>query len=462
MAGKEDREAERRERALELRRRQYAENPEIRKKAKEAQRRWREANPENAKEAQRRWREANPEKVKEQRDGWRANNLERNRELNRQSMARAHARRRAEEKAAAKALTAQKEAQKRYRASHRESEKERTRNWREANPERVKETQRRSYERNKEKIAARSKAKRDAAQSDTPRVRGIDTDLEKARVQRFQENHPTYKRDYMREYRKDPEKYARMLERNRATRRLEKRLAELGLPERIVRRTPVAERRANERAAIAFFASPQSNARWSQRAIYGLELRNVLDNHEPQLIREETAQMAARRRAGLAVLSIQDAVSLRAAAIVQADDPGRWNHLTEEDIATVIEVVRHDRWVSQVEGLQAALTSYVERNTSRLEAEARLENRARVVAGKQPVRLDAVVHKIAFDEVKPTVSITLLSKDDAMRAVNDVRGRPTPEAPAAEHHPEVLRRPTHAVETGPYTAPETPSAGRGM
>lgn len=422
MAGEEDRNAERRRE----RRRRYAEDPEVRERAREAARRWREKDPEAARESHRRWRQANPEKVQEQRERWRATHLERAREMNRQSEARRRARRVEEEKAeraAARALTVQKEAQKRYRATHRESESERKRKWNEANPERVKETQRRSYERNKEKIAARSKAKRDAAKLGAPATRGVDAELVKARAKRFKENHPTYKRDYMREYRKDPEKYARMLERNRATRQLEKRLAELGLPARVVRRVPIAERRENERAAREFFGARQPVARWRQRAVFGLELRQTLDRLEPQLIREEAAQIAARRRAGLAVPSIEDAVHLRAAAIVQADEPMRWHLLTQEDIAAVVDVVEHDRWVAQVDGLKAAVTSYVEKNTSKLEAEAHLENRARVVAGKQPVRLDVVVHKIAFDEVRSTVPVTLLSTEDAMRTVNEVAAR---------------------------------------
>jgi hypothetical protein len=226
-----------------------AESAEERKRRLKAaaNRRYREAHPEEYAEQRRRWREQNKEHRRAYQRQWRARNLERSRELNRESMRRkAVEQRKAQERRDRNAARARE----RYHADV-EASRAKARAYlaarKAADPDGYREAKKRRNqawrERHKDEIDARRREKY-----------RLDPSRKQTQAAQYYERHAEERRDYRRRYYQEHREQE--LARQRQWRRRERRRIDAGLPVRRLHRTTPAEREQHAREADAFFARP--------------------------------------------------------------------------------------------------------------------------------------------------------------------------------------------------------------
>ncbi|APZ33285.1 hypothetical protein BOH66_02520 [Microbacterium aurum] len=403
-----------------------------------AARAWRLANPERARESRNAWRERHPEQARALTKAWKDAHPERNRELNRDS-----ARRRA---AREKAL-----------AAGRARARDRARTRREADPDGVREYKRRWYQAHPDKAREYSRryyaTHRAEALQRAIRYRDRHPEATKARVQDWASRHPEYAANYQRAYRQDPEKYAKALQANRDARRLARRLQAAALPPKQIRRTPAAERRANQRDADRFFTSPDVREHYKQYDAFEFALDTHVRTHAADLRTRAQQHIDGRARAGLPAQTLHDALFVQAIwDVVATGIPV--DTLTPEDLTRAVAYVTQTharrRREQQFSKVVSTVQNYTKRHTDQLRKEADLENRARAIAGKTLLDVDVLAHRIAFDLVKDRLNLQGLSEQDIAKALNLAR----------EAHPLLF----DTTQTGPVTSPPaamaTPSRQR--
>lgn len=120
----------------------------------------------------------------------------------------------------------------------------------EAHPEKTAEYSRRYYERHRESRLAKGREYRDR---NPEKVRGA--------VRDWQQRNREHLTEWQRQYRaENPDVYERVLQSNRESKRLARRLKALGLPAKRARRSPAAQRRVHEGEAREFFERDRAAA----------------------------------------------------------------------------------------------------------------------------------------------------------------------------------------------------------
>ncbi|MWB99430.1 hypothetical protein [Agromyces seonyuensis] len=351
----------------------------------------------------RQWVAANRERIRESNRQWRLNNLERARQLNRESMARAA------------------ERQRRERAQRRKAA-ERSRRWKEAHPERVREKHRRWVEVNRDKVRAYNRdyhrRHQDASRQRTTAWRDEHPERMAELRKEWAERNKDKRAEYQRKRREDPAKRQADLEANAAARRLRRKLVREGLPPRRLHPTSAAERRANDRAASAFFEDPQAARRLRQSAASAEALLDYVRKHRVKLRADTRAALQRREQAGLPPIDAEQHFYARAVEAVLRRRI-RTDLLTGRDVAAAVRttraVVRREERQAELEKLVQSVVTYIHRNATRLIADAELENRFRRRNGKPPAGLEALVVGMAVAEVHPEAAAVL--PDGELRAV---------------------------------------------
>lgn len=379
--------------------------------AREQKRRWREADGERAREQSRAWKQAHPERVHELNRRWREEHLDRARELNRDSERRARARKRRE---AEKRRTARERA-KRWREEHPDRVRTYQQRWVEENRERVRAYYNRYYATHREEVSARAAARRDA---DPERVRRASKE--------WAERNKDRRAELQRGRRSDPAVYQVELEANAAARRLKRRLARAGLPPKRLHPTTAAERRANERAAAAYFGDPMLDEHLRQFTVFAETLTEQMLVRGGNMWTFAEAYATRRARIGLPPVDVERIVYARAVEVV-IDDMRRVDLLTSRDVAAAVRstqaVVRRRERRQQFERLVQSLVAYVENDLIRLQNDAAFENRARRERGLSPVSVDSLIIQLATQELLPNLTTSRLSLDDARAAGRTAKTR---------------------------------------
>ncbi len=369
-------------------------------------RKYRTAHPEAVAATAKAWRQAHKDEVREARRRWREENLDRYRELNRDSMRRAAARRRRIEELHQKARERSAE----WKRQHPEHVREYKRRWVDENRDKVREYYRNYHARHRDEVNARATARRDA-----------DPEKVKQARKRWADRNGDRLAELQREYRSDPEKYRAVLDSNSAAKRLKRRLERAGLPPKRLHKATAAERRANDRVADAYFASPDLPKRVAQfDAFAGALTAHVLE-HEPQMRKFAEAYVATRRRMGLPAVDVEDVVYAKAVEFV-TDRMRRVDQLTSRDVAAAVRSVKaivaeRDR-EDQRAAFVKAVDSYLRRHRTKLAARATAVNRERALAGQSHISVGQTVVRIAIAEVSRTVPVDLL-RDGHLRSVRD-------------------------------------------
>ncbi|MGI9824410.1 hypothetical protein [Agromyces sp. Marseille-Q5079] len=395
-----------------------AERERLRAQKREQARRYRHEHPEEHAAARRRWVDANRDRVRAANQRWREEHLERARELNRESMRRAAARRGREEATRARA----RERVRVWREEHPDRVREYQRWWVDANRDKVREYYNRYYARHRDEVNARATARRDA-----------DPEATRSRQRASAAEHKEYRAELQRARRADPERYRADLDRNAAARRLKRALARAGLPPKRIHPSTAAERRADERAADAFFANPLLPERLRQTAAFGEALTWHMLKHHAQIREFAEAYVASRVRVGLPPVNVDNVMWARAAELV-LESRLRVDLLKSRDVAAAVRnsmaTVRRGERERMIRRFEAARTVHVSRNLTRLRDEARMENRARRARGQSRVDPDRLMLRIASEEVLE------LGVFDQL-AIEDVERLPVPNLRAAS-----LEKPT--------------------
>lgn len=369
-------------------------------------REYRKAHPGAAAATAKAWRESHKDEVREAKRRWREENLDRYRELNRDSMRRAAARRRRVEELHQRARERSAE----WKRQHPEHVREYKKRWVDENRDKVREYYRSYHARHRDQVNARATARRDA-----------DPEKIKQARKRWAERNTDRLAELQREYRSDPEKYRAVLDSNSAAKRLKRRLERAGLPPKRVHRATAAERRANDRVADAYFASPDLSKRTAQfDAFAGALTAHVLE-HEPQVRKFAEAYVATRERMGLPVVDVEDVVYAKAVEFV-TDRVRRVDQLTGRDVAAAVRSLKallaeRERG-EQCKGLTKAVEAYLRRHRTKLLARASVVNRERVNAGQSWIPVDQTVVRIAVAEASRLVPIDRLREGD-LRRVGD-------------------------------------------
>lgn len=368
-----------------------------------------EARRERRRAVARAWRERNPDRAREIQKAWREQNPERARELNRESMRR--------RSAAAKNLAfARAKARDRAR-TRREADPEGTRayqrQWRAANPDKVRTYSRKYVETHRDVLRERATTYRDR-----------NPDAVRRRLQKWHERNPDYAANYQHAYRQDPAVYAKALQTNRDAKRMARRLRQLALPPKQVHRTTAADRRANQRDADHFFTSPLVREHYKQYEAFEFALGSHVWRHGDELRARAQTHLDGRARAGLPTQPLQDAVFVQAIwDVVARGIP--CDTLTPDDlkraVAAVTETHDRQRREQRFRKIVDTVSRHAARNAARLREEAALENRARALAGKRPVRMDVLAHHIAFEDVRSHLTLEGLAPTDIAKAVNLAR-----------------------------------------
>lgn len=369
-------------------------------------RKYREAHPDAVAAMAKAWREAHKDEVREARRRWREENLDRYRELNRDSMRRAAARRRRIEELRQKARERSAE----WKRQHPEHVREYKKRWVDENRDKVREYYRNYHARHRDEVNARATARRDADPEKVKQARKRWADRKGDRLAELQ-----------REYRSDPEKYRAVLDSNSAAKRLKRRLERAGLPPKRVHKATAAERRANDRQADAYFASPDLPKRTAQfDAFAGALTAHVLE-HEPQMRRFAEAYVATRKRMGLPAVDVEDVVYAKAVEFV-TDRMHRVDQLTSRNVAAAVRsvkaIVAERERGEQRKGLVKAVEAYLRRHRTKLCARATAVNRERVQAGQARVPIGHTVVRIAIAEASRVVPVERLREGD-LRRVRD-------------------------------------------
>jgi hypothetical protein len=353
----------------------------------EHKRQYQQAHREQHAEDARRWKARNPERVREMNRQWRADHLERSRELNRESARRTTARRRR--------LTERRrrsnDASRRWRQAHPDHVRAYHRRWQDANRDKVAEYQERYRRTHRDELNGRATAWRDSAPEKMKAARKAWADRNKERTAEIQ-----------RKRRDDPEKHRADLDKNNAAKRLAHRLERVGLPPKRRHRVTAAERRANERAAIAYFQDPALSERLRQFAQLTQRLTDHVLNHGDHIRDFAQSFNAARSRLGLPSADVEQVVYARAVEIV-TDGMKRVDLLTSRDVAAAVRSAKsnvaaaaRERWAKQ---LRADIETYVRKNRLSLLEEAELENAMRLRSGKARMPVELIVAHAALEEV---------------------------------------------------------------
>lgn len=287
------------------------------------------------------------------------------------------------------------------------------RQWRAANPDKVRAYSRKYVETHRDVLRERATSYRDR-----------NPDAVRRRLKKWTERNPDYAANYQRAYRQDPTVYAKALQANRDAKRLARRLQQLALPPKQVHRTAAADRRANQRDADHFFTSPLVREHYKQYEAFEAALGAHVWRHGDELRTRAQTHLDGRARAGLPTQPLQEAVFVQAIwDVVARGIP--CDTLTPDDLKRAITAVTdtHDRQrrEQRFRKIVDTVSRYAARNVARLREEAALENRARVLAGKRPVRMDVLAHHIAFDDVRDHLTLDGLGPTDIAKAINLAR-----------------------------------------
>lgn|GEM_PF-1639731 len=381
---------------------------------RELKRRWREANLDRVHEQSRAWKAAHPERVRELNRRWREANLDRSRQQNRDSARRTAARRRREAETRRKA----RERAKRWREEHPERVRAYQQRWVEANRDKVREYYNRYYATHRDQVSERAAARRDADPERTKRV-----------TKEWAERNKERRAELQRRRRSDPEVYRAELEANAAARRLKRRLARAGLPPKRIHPTTAAERRANERAAAAYFGDPMLDEHLRQFTVFADTLREHMLENAGRMMEFARAYAERRDRLGLPPVDIERLMYSRAVEVV-AHQVRSVELLTSRDIAAAVRstkaLTRRQTRNVQFDELVATIVRRVSEHRDRLTAEAMLEITVRRRRGRESASVDSIVVQLAAQEVVPLLRTDRLTAADARAAGRAARARIVP------------------------------------
>ncbi|UOQ89209.1 hypothetical protein MUN74_18430 [Agromyces endophyticus] len=385
-----------------------------RDRKRERDRRYRLAHPEEHAAQRRRWVEANRERIRASNRRWRDEHLEHARKQNRESMRRSTARKRRDAESRAKT----KERARRWREKHPDRIRAYQRDWAAANRDKVREYASRYYDTHRDEVNAKMTARRDADPVGT-----------KARNQAWAAAHKERRAELQRARRANPEIYAAELEASAAARRLKRALARAGLPPKSVHPATAAERRANERAADAYFADPALPEHVRQVSVFVESLTGHMLKHHARMREFAESYVATRERMGLPDAQADDVTWARAVEVVLDQGP-RVELLTSRDVAAAVRsakvALRQLERKQQYDQLVRAVTMLVKRDRSRLAADAAIESHARRRRGRPPLTRDELLIRIALQEVVDRTPTNLLSAGDVRKLLDrgstEIRG----------------------------------------
>ncbi|WP_140425748.1 hypothetical protein [Cryobacterium sp. N19] len=358
----------------------------------------------DAAEKRRQYVAANRDRIRELNRLWRSEHLDRARELNRDSMRRAAARRHREAEVRARG----RDRAKRWRVEHPERRREYQQRWVAENREKVREYYNRYYEAHRDEVNARAAARRDA---DPERTKQI--------TRQWAERNKERRAELQRNRRSDPEIYQSELEANAAARRLKRSLSRAGLPPKLLHATTAAERRANERAADAYFADPSRPEHLRQFTVFAESLTELMLENGARMREFAEAYVLSRARVGLPSVPAETIVHARAVEII-AERMRRVDLLTGRDVAAAVRSTKAEVWrverQQQFDALVKAIVVHFYRDSGRLEAKAEAENRARAHRGMPRVPVNSVAVQLALQDVIERVPTSRLTKADARTA----------------------------------------------
>jgi len=382
-------------------------------RARERNRRYRQAQPERHAASVRRWKEANPDRVRELKRRWREQNPERSKELNRESARRTAARKRR----LLETRRRSNEASRRWRETHPEHVREYRRRWAAANRDKLHEYYLRYRETHREELNARATAWRDTQPEKIKRAR-------KAWVERHKERAA----EIQRKRRSDPEKYRAELDANSAAKRLARRLERAGLPAKRVHRTTAAEQRANARAADVYFGDPALPERLRQFTVFTVSLTEDVLKHGDRMLSFAESYVATRVRMGLPPVDAEQLMYFRAAQVV-TERMKKVDLLTSREIAAAVRSAKSVAVAAtqerQLKELITAVELHVRRNRTRLIGEAHLENVARTRRGKPQLPAELLAVRTALEEVleaSPSRGLTHPATPTIVRRVEEALG----------------------------------------
>ena len=382
---------------------------DARARKRERDRRYRLEHPEKHAAQRRKWVEANRDRIRESNRRWREEHLERARELNRDSMRRAAARKRRDAETRAKARTRVRV----WRQEHPDRVRDYQRDWVEANHGKVREYYNRYYHSHRDEVNARATARRDADPAGTA-----------ASKQAWAADHRERRAELQRARRANPEVYEAELEANAAARRLKRALARTGLPPKRLHPVTAAERRTDERAAVAFFSDPTLPEHVRQATVFGESLTKHMLKHHARMREFAQSYVATRERLGLPPVNADDVMWARAVDVV-LDGSRRVDLLTSRDVAAAVRsarmAVRRVEQKRQYDQLVKAVVVHVRRHQTRLEVEAGMENQARVAHGKPRVESGVLLVRLASQEIAMKLPTSRLGGEDVRRAAAAAR-----------------------------------------
>ena len=276
------------------------------------------------------------------------------------------------------------------------------------NREKVREYYNRYHEAHCDEVNAWAAARRDA---DPERTKQI--------TRQWAERNKERRAELQRNRRSDPEIYQSELEANAAARRLKRSLSRSGLPPKLLHATTAAERRANERAADAYFNDPSRPEHLRQFTIFAESITEHMLKNGARMNEFADAYVETRARMGLPPVSVASIVYARAVEIV-AKRMRQVDLLTGRDVVAAVRstqaAVRRVERQRQFDGLVRAVVVKVRRNRARLAVEATIENQARSHRGKPNAPRENLTVQLAMREVVAGVPIGRLTIDDARNA----------------------------------------------
>lgn len=370
-----------------------------------------DSHPSQRSETRRRWAEANRERIRESNRRWRAEHLERSRELNRESMRRAVARKRRQ----AERRVRGRERAKRWREAHPDRVRDYQRRWTAENRDKVREYYNRYYANHRDQVNARAADRRDADPDGMKASRKHWADRNKERLAELQRNR-----------RSNPEKYQSELAANAAAKRLKRRLSAAGLPPKQLHPATAAERRTNERAAVAYFSDPERPEHLRQFTVLAESMTEHMLKHGGVMREFADAYSATRARLGLPPVPVENIMYGRAVEIV-TERMRRVDLLTSRDVAAAVRstkaAVQYEERKQQFERLVKSVVTVMHRDSARFVAEAELENRARAYQGKPRMAVDSLAVQIALREVLERNPTSRLSVEDVRSAGRSAKAR---------------------------------------
>lgn len=339
----------------------------------------------------RRYYREHRDRLLEQTRAWKDANPDRSRALNRESDRRVRVRRQRAERRRAQGRA--------WYAEHREQERERARVFRRDHPEKIREYKDRFRQRHPERAAAQSRRS-----TEKWRDKNADAVREAQRVAAGQrrEDNPELNRDY---YRDNLEKERA---RGREASRRRSRLKQLGLPPRRIQRVYANDRRANDRAAEAFFTRPRGSAelgrlRHEQEMPFSLPTaaqRAVIAARQRIMSREDLRIAGEHLQERLRAAKARDLTQARLAEVIA--------HVAERQGARLREEVSMDSVARQLRGgdpydVEAELQRRIRQQAvERIDA----EQTRRLRSASFPARLDSQAAPVVKSPMRPTGSST--------------------------------------------------------